>query len=104
MAYMKTLALFFNFAALLFPVWGYAQQPPPPQTPPQPCVVPTPAPVLPKGMKLHIPNKLQKLIAKQKARIEEQTGIIVDPNQAIHDATAPKPCPPPTPVTPAKTQ
>jgi len=102
---MKPSMLLLTVAAVLIPIAGYAQQPMPTQPPqvPQPCVIPTPPPTLPKGIKPRLPKWLQQQIAKQQQRIEQQTGIHVDPNQIVKDATAPKPCPV-APVTQPKPQ
>lgn len=103
---MKTTALLLTFAALLT-LTGHAQQPPQPQTPqakPEPCVTPTHPPAPPKGIRFHIPDKIQIIIAKQQQKIAKETGIQLDPAQIARDAAAPKPCPAPTPVTQPKVQ
>ena len=103
---MKTTPLLLTFAALLT-LTGHAQQPPQPQAPQakvEPCATPTHPPAPPKGIRFHIPDRFGVIIAKQQQQIEKQTGLKVDLAQIAKDATTPKPCPAPTPVTQPKAQ
>jgi hypothetical protein len=93
----------FVISLLAVPLQTAQPIPQPPQAKVEPCVIPAPPPALPKGVKPHLPKWLQQQIAKQQQRIEERTGIHVDPNQIAKDATAPKPCPV-TPVIQPKPQ
>lgn len=100
----------FAFLAVLFAITVFGQQAstnqptPPPQAKVEPCVTPAP-PVLPKGVKPRLPKWIQDQIDRKRREIENKTGVSVpDPNAVIRDATAPKPCPSPVPVTQPKPQ